>query len=771
MLYCPKCRRTYQEGTVRFCTNDGSRLLPAVNSNSGGKSGGVFSTLLNRNENSKHSFDEKLAEKPKFTRVEPPVFHSNNKNPLFKQNQETNNDLLDISIPKKNTGRLVLPNEIPTATAPVGDRQKFPTGRLAMTWENPNVLLGQTVKGRYYVEEKLGQDESTVTFLASDKILMGKKVVVKVLMENDDYLSKQFSDARVSLSHINHPNISNIFDSGELLEGKKFLISEYVEGETLAENLKKQEKINSLRTARIIRQVSYALGEAHQNGVLHRYLTPSRIILGVSDIGIEQVKVVDFGLVPKLDTKNIEKIQYFSPEEIEGREVSFASDIYSLAVIAYQMLTGRFPFSAKTTREYIDAQKRGLGVLPTNVLIDLPTEVDNIFLKALSFNPNERYSKTREFGDALFQALNQGTNPNVLSVSNSEETKTAEVSSIISGVSLNALNPKVEEKTDEYIHFSSKSKENLSDSLEFNKENKDVFSDNTPIKTESSDELLWEKRSTDNVTIMNLPKMIGLGLLIILLAGGLVWAWNYFLNNQEKLGVEKTIVKQTQDENPNSQNTNTQVESTQIVDDPYAIYPPAREIKQPEGYEYFGNNRSILPKKLMANYRDFSVYFPKTWQKCDWSTQCKPGNEFDNYVKLVKPNEKNPVELVVFGYYNSKGMFYDEDFSGIVKESEKRLTSEGLKSYQKISERKKLINNNRPVYELAFEGLLNGVKTFGKIFFVPPQRKGRQVGIRITMIASEASETIKSANDVGENGDMAEILRTFEPSDPNNISY
>lgn len=775
MLYCPKCRRTYQEGTVRFCTNDGSRLLPAVNSNSGGgKSGGVFSTLLNRNDK-KHDFDEKLAEKPKFTRVEPPVFHSNNKNPLFKQNQEVDNDLLEISTPKKHTGRLILPNEIPTATAPVGDREKFPTGRLALTWENPNVLLGQTVKGRYYVEEKLGQDENTVTFLASDKILMGKKVVVKVLMENDDYLSKQFADARVSLSHINHPNISNIFDSGELLEGKKFLISEYVEGETLADNLKKQEKINSLRTARIIRQVSYALSEAHQNGILHRSITPSRIVLGVSDIGSEQVKVVDFGLAPKLDIRNIEKIQYSSPEEIEGREVSFASDTYSLAVIAYQMLTGRFPFSGKTTREYVETQKRGLSVLPTNILLDLPTEIDSIFLKALSFNPNERYSKTREFGDALFQAINQGiNNPNVLTASKPEELKPTEVSNIISGVSLNALNPKIEEKSDEYLHISPKAKDTFSDSLEFNKEREDIYSDDSSIQKESSDELPWEKRSTDNVTIMNLPKMIGLGLLILLLVGGLIWAWNYYLNNQDKIGAEKPIVKQTQTENGDSQNSNSQVEPIQTNDDPYTVYPPPRsEIKTPDGFVYFGNSdRATLPRKLIANYRNFDISYPKDWVKCDWAkeSKCTPGPEENNYVDLTKYNGKDIVERVVFGYYQSKGMFNDDDYPALIKSAEKEL-SVYFKPFSKVSEGKKLINNNRPVYEMSFEGQLQGKKVYGKIFYVPPQRPGKQVGIRITMIATELSDSVKSASDVGEKGDLAEILRTFEPADPAKLSY
>ncbi|MCU0240688.1 MAG: serine/threonine protein kinase, partial [Pyrinomonadaceae bacterium] len=544
MLYCPKCRRTYQEGTVRFCTNDGGRLLPAVNSSpSTGKTAGVFSSLLGRTDK-KHDMDEKLGEKPKFNRSEPPVFQSRTQTPIFKKD-ESENDLLEISFPNKVTGRLIKPNEIPSSNAPLGDRQKLPTGRLALTWDNPNVLLGQTVKGRYYVEEKLAQDDLSVTFLASDKILMGKRVVVKVLMDNDSDLTKQFSDARVALSHINHPNIANVFDSGELLEGKVFIISEYVEGKTLEEVLKQPASINPLRTGRIVRQISYALSEAHQNGVLHRHLNPSKIVLGVSDIGIEQVKVTDFGLAGRTDTTNIEKIRYSSPEQIENKQISYSSDTYSLAVIAYQMLTGRFPFNVNSTRELLDAQKKGLSLLPTNISLDLPTEVDAVIQKALSFNQNERYSKTREFGDALFNALNQQTvNETDLKIQSEtelkiqEETKVTETANIISGVSLDALSKpslltKEPEKVDEYLHIHPKVEEK---SLEVFEKDEDSEETDSGFQVQSTEDLAWERRSPDKMTVMSLPKLIFGGLLILALLGLLIWAWKTYLNNQDKIG-------------------------------------------------------------------------------------------------------------------------------------------------------------------------------------------------------------------------------------------
>ena len=233
----------------------------------------------------------------------------------------------------KPLARRVKPSEIPSGTASVGDRKSNPTGRLALTWENPKILLGQIVKGRYYIVEMLGEDEVSISYLAEDKIVPNKKAFVRVFMDedaDDNFSNRIFAEERVSLSHINHPNIASVIDSGELPEGKPFIVSEYMVGKTVRDMLNRTGQFNALRTARIIRQVSYALSEANQNGILHRNLKPESIFLTVTETGTELVKLTNFGVL--YDKFTEENLPYKSPEQLQGKLSNYASDIFSLAV-------------------------------------------------------------------------------------------------------------------------------------------------------------------------------------------------------------------------------------------------------------------------------------------------------------------------------------------------------------------------------------------------------------------------------------------------------
>ena len=240
----------------------------------GASSGNVFTSLLGRtvanNEN-----DEKLSPQPRFSKPEssnkPPVFHTSFSSKVFKEEhpaeKRTPREATQVKTSVKPNVRLVKPNEIASGTAEVGDRKINPTGRLALTSNEPKILLGQTIKGRYYVIEQTKQDETGITYLAEDRLNGNKPVVVRVLLgeRSDDFLKKVFAEERVSLSHINHPNVVSVLDSGELLEGLPFVVTEDVDGFSVKEKLTKLEHFNPLRTSRIIRQASYALNEVHQN--------------------------------------------------------------------------------------------------------------------------------------------------------------------------------------------------------------------------------------------------------------------------------------------------------------------------------------------------------------------------------------------------------------------------------------------------------------------------------------------------------------------------
>ena len=408
MFYCPKCQRTYEDGTQRFCVNDGVRLQPESARQKQNQTGGIFSGILNQTVSSgKTNGESKSApqnEEDSFFELEIPLMRGetgldseSEKKPESERSQP------------KPFSKLIRPNEIPSGTAPIGDRTLNPAGRLAFTPENPNILLGQTVKGRYFIKERIRQDETDISYIGKDKLNADRKVVVRIFtgkLSGSDFSSKVFSHERVALSHINHPNVVKLIDSGELPEGNPFIVSEYVKGISLGESLERKNQFNVLRTARIIRQAAHALYEAHQNAVVHRNLNPDNIILSVSEAGTEQVKISGFSVFsdkPKND------LGYQSAEQLAGKPVTFAGDMYSLAVIAYQMLTGRLPFNGATKKDLLKAQRDGLRLYPTNLRIDVPSAADEILDKAFSNDPTERFPKIRDFGDAFYDALTSET--------------------------------------------------------------------------------------------------------------------------------------------------------------------------------------------------------------------------------------------------------------------------------------------------------------------------------------------------------------------------
>jgi serine/threonine-protein kinase len=261
------------------------------------------------------------------------------------------------------------------------------------------------INNRYQITEQISSDEEAVVYLAEDKTIPGKKVVVRELINEteDSFANKIFAEERTSLTQINHQNIANALDSGKLPDGKSYLVFEYVEGQTVKDYLEKTGQFNALRTARIVRQAADALSEAHQNGIMHRNLKPENIVLTVDESGMERVKLTNFGASKeRLNEKNL---VYKSPELVEGKVANFTSDAYSLAVIAYQMLTNRLPFNASAVGDLLKAQREGLKIRPGDLRADLPPAVDAVLKKALSFNPFDRFEKVRDFGDEFFSEI------------------------------------------------------------------------------------------------------------------------------------------------------------------------------------------------------------------------------------------------------------------------------------------------------------------------------------------------------------------------------
>ncbi len=404
MLYCPKCQTKYEEGTQRFCSADKTRLFAIPSSNNPArKTNGVFSSILS----STLDFENETADldiKPRSFEQLKDQIRQKTQTPYIPQ---TRGDFVENERQKPaeekhaaSPPRFIKPSEIPSGTAEIGNRQTNPVGRLAVTAENPNVLLGHTIKGRYLVIGRLRQDAGSILFLTKDKLSNDKKAFVRILLgedDEDDVTNKLYAEERVSLSHINHPNILRVIDSGELPEGKPFIVTSYAEGKTLADLLVGREQFNALRAARIIHQAAAALGETHQNDILHRRLSPEDIILTVSDEGAEQVKLTNFGIFEREIPE--QNLAYTAPERLEGRASHIAADIYSLAVIAYQMLTGRLPHNGNSRRELLRSVRQGWRLPPSNMRLDVPPLVDEILEKAMSPDASQRYRKARDFGD------------------------------------------------------------------------------------------------------------------------------------------------------------------------------------------------------------------------------------------------------------------------------------------------------------------------------------------------------------------------------------
>jgi serine/threonine protein kinase len=801
MLYCPKCQETYQDGVQRFCLKDGSRLLPApASGKSANPSGGVFTNVVKRKNQDE---DDEFASAPRFSQIafRPPpgkIFKSEpeaaidlfeNDEPILEIDKpeiitaaepetEFELELPEIALPtaesppiEQPTGepqeiesleiespevkpapRVVNKNDIASGQASLGDRKVNPAGRNAVTWENPTVLLKKTIKGRYYIVEQIGEDEAGINYLAEDRIVMNKNVVVRILMDedtDDSFTGKIYAEERVTLSHVNHPNIASVIDSGELLEGKPFVITEYVKGISVKDYLQKAEQLTALQIARVIRQSSYALSEVHQSGILHRNLKPDNIILTVNEVGAEQVKLINFGLSKGI--LNEKNLPYKSPEQVAGKLANFASDEYTLAVIAYQMLTGKLPFSASKIGNLLKEQREGLIVRASSLRSDLPSSVDEILEKALAFNAAERYPKARDFGDAFYNALVTGTNADRESAEAVSEANTSEIPKPIPMPPL-PLTPQKAAPRSEILQPIT------------------AHSAKTDLKqgsVKASEDLAWEKRSPEPPIEADKSRTALSLLGLVILAAALLGIWYYFINrpNEPEFVVQTPVqsVEPLEQTVSNLPTGNAVVNSAPTPED-IESFPLPRTVPQPPNTIYFQNSKENLTGLTAKNYLGFSLYYPQNWTR-------KPAE--NNFLDVSNSTADGlPVEQLLVSYYDSKGTFKadKELFPQLVEKSNADLKKALPENYKVISQGETKIQNGRwQAFEVKFEGsgvAANGEKVtlWGRRLWIPVQMTGMKNGFVITMLATSLSKKVAGVDDLGVKGELSDILDTFEPN-------
>jgi serine/threonine protein kinase len=319
-----------------------------------------------------------------------------------------------------------------TATSPLPPRSPSSPSQpsASRTSSEGRFLPGRLLAGRYRIIALLGKGGMGEVYRADD-LTLGQAVAMKFLPEqatSDEGMLERFKNEVRTARRISHPNVCRVFDVGEV-DGATFFTMEYTDGEDLASLLRRIGRLPQDKAVEIARQICAGLSAAHAKGVLHRDLKPANIMLD----GRGQVVITDFGLAGVADEIRGAEVRsgtpaYMAPEQIEGREVTMLSDIYSLGLVLYEIFTGKRAFAEKTEGVAPGREGRTLR-RPSSVVKDLDSAVEKIILRCLEENPAARppnalaVSAALPGGDALAAALAAGETPSPQLVAASGETE------------------------------------------------------------------------------------------------------------------------------------------------------------------------------------------------------------------------------------------------------------------------------------------------------------------------------------------------------------
>ncbi len=273
-------------------------------------------------------------------------------------------------------------------------------------------LVGQVVADRYHVVKKLGEGGMGQVYLA-EHVKMGRRSAIKVMnpsMVHDPDAVARFNREASNASRITHPNVCAIYDFGETPDGLIYLAMEFIEGEPLTDLLEREGALSVGRATGIFLQTAEALQAAHDLGIVHRDLKPDNIMLSRRKGGGDTVKVVDFGIAKAVGgdeagqkvTKTglvVGTPEFMSPEQLSGDTLDGRSDLYSLALVFYRMLSGKLPFEATTVQE---TMIKRLTDEPTKLAearpdLSFPAGLQPVLDTALARTPMERYQTVAKF--------------------------------------------------------------------------------------------------------------------------------------------------------------------------------------------------------------------------------------------------------------------------------------------------------------------------------------------------------------------------------------
>jgi len=246
-------------------------------------------------------------------------------------------------------------------------------------------------------------------YLGRDRVL-GRTIAVKTLHRQyagDPQFIERFRREAQSAAALNHPNIVGVYDTGSD-NGTYYIVMEYVEGRTLRDAIREEGPLLPERAAEIAAEVCEGLSYAHSHGIVHRDVKPANIMLTPNGV----VKVADFGIARAISGDTVTQTamvlgtaQYFSPEQAQSAPVDARSDIYSLGICLYEMLTRQVPFTGSSPVAIAYKHVKEDPILPSRLNDDVPPELEAIVMKAISKNPNNRYQNAEEMREDLLRAL------------------------------------------------------------------------------------------------------------------------------------------------------------------------------------------------------------------------------------------------------------------------------------------------------------------------------------------------------------------------------
>lgn len=271
------------------------------------------------------------------------------------------------------------------------------------------IMKGQKINDRYQIIKSIGEGGMANVYLAYDTIL-DRDVAVKVLrgdLANDEKFVRRFQREALNASSLSHPNIVEVYDVGDD-NGQYFIVMEYIDGKNLKDLVKKRGKLTVSEVVDIMSQIADGLSVAHDSYIIHRDIKPQNIMILENGL----VKITDFGIAMAMNATQLTQtnsvmgsVHYLPPEQASGKGSTLKSDIYSMGILMYELLTGVLPYRGDNAVEI--ALKHLKEPLPSirELIEDIPQSVENVILRSAAKNPKNRYNDAREMFEDLKTVL------------------------------------------------------------------------------------------------------------------------------------------------------------------------------------------------------------------------------------------------------------------------------------------------------------------------------------------------------------------------------